>query len=84
MGIKIILTALDKKIKLAIDKKGIFYYEWPNYMEWKNIISTYIKEWDDGEEVIENYMSNTKSSRRSFACNKNIPEDHKQRDKCDF
>lgn len=51
MGIKIILTALDKKIKLAIDKKGIFYYEWPNYMEWKNIISTYIKEWDDGENI---------------------------------
>lgn len=51
IGTKQVVAGRDKKTKLCIDKRGIFYHEWSSYIEWKNIISTYIKESEHGEDI---------------------------------
>lgn len=51
MGLKIIMNALDRKVKLIIDKKGIFYHDWLNYIKWEDVAATYIKELYDGENT---------------------------------
>ncbi|MGN6435085.1 MAG: hypothetical protein ACTHMM_01080 [Agriterribacter sp.] len=56
IGIKAIIKGLDKKPKLTIDSHGILYHEWFGYIGWKDIISTYMLEKDDGEHTTTNLL----------------------------
>lgn len=49
LGIKILYDSARPKVKLLLDEKGLFFYEWTGYIEWENIVSTYIKENQDDE-----------------------------------
>lgn len=55
-GGKILITALDKRIKIEIDRKGIFYYKWLRCIEWSDVVATYIEENKEDEYTIINLL----------------------------
>ena len=56
-GFKVIYDPINLKTTLTINQKGIYYHQWAEYINWKDIVITYIQEIREGSTT-HTYTSN--------------------------